>query len=73
MLFLIFAYFMPSLTNPSYVCDLSFLKIILEVILMIFYIAKYTCYFWQFKNKMTAHFLTLGHPYISIFNLCLLF
>ena len=41
----IFAYFMPSLTNFLYVCWLGFLKTILEVIFMSFYIAKYTYYF----------------------------
>ena len=34
-----------SLTNPLYVFDLNFLKIILEVLFMGFFSAKYTCYF----------------------------
>ena len=35
------------LTILLYVFDLSFLKIILEVLLMGFYRAKYTCYFFK--------------------------
>ena len=60
-----------SLTIPLYVFDLSFLKIILEVLFMAFYSAKYTFQYivLYFQNNTAAHSLFLSHPYIPIFNL----
>ena len=43
--FFIFAYYMLSHTDHLYVFDFSFLNIILEVLFMGLYRAKYTCYF----------------------------
>ena len=54
-----------SFTNPLYVFDLSFLKIILEVLSMGFYNAKYTCYLLYFQNKMAAHSL---FPRLSLYS-----
>ena len=62
-----------SHTNILYVFDLSFLKIILEVLFMGSYSAKYLCYFLQFRNKMAANSLLLDHPCIHIFNFSLLY
>ena len=47
----IFAYSITSHAISLYVCDLSFLKIILEIILMGFYNAKYTCYFFIISKQ----------------------
>ena len=65
-LFFIFAYNIPSLTIHFYVFDLSYLKIILEIIFRVFCSAKYACYFLWFQNKMVAHSLFLRCPYIPI-------